>query len=459
MKSKILTKTIKPFIHFFIILFCFWFSYQLRIVFPNTPFINYEELVYFAVYSSVIWIIVWYILGIYNLTKIVFSYYSNFMKSFAIWFVLITFLAYFGNQFIFLYGISRVILLAAGFFVRLFISILDSLGWYFFEKIFKNPESILLISNIDINASEFTSDLLENLQTFGKYDIHTDMYSTMEYIYRIRDHNILMLIWDIPKDELQNLVDKVNIAGKTFIHIPEWLLLDDMIFTPQRFGPILGLVYKSSNIEDRARVVKRLIDIFWSVLMIILLSPIFIIVYILVILSDWFPAFYIQKRVGKNENEFDFIKFRTMKKQFCTGEKYGWENAETYEQELIDTYNIRPGSILPKIKNDPRITKLWRLLRKTSIDEIPSLFCVLAGKMSLVWPRPHLPKEVDKYNTRQKKLLSVKPGITWYAQIRWRDKIDFNNEANFDLYYIRNWSILFDMYIILATMKVVNKWN
>lgn len=381
------------------------------------------------------------------------------MKAFATRFVLITFLAFFGNEFIFDFGISRVIILSAGLLVRLFISIIDSLWAYIFRQIFKTPESILLISNVDINSSEYSSDLSENLQTFGNYEIHSDMYSTIEYIYRIKDHEIVILIWDIPKSDLQDLADKVNIAGKTFIHIPEGLLLDDMIFTPQKFGPILWLVYQSSNIEDRWRVVKRLIDIIWSGLGIIIFSPIMIIIYTLVVLSDWFPWFFIQKRVGKNEKEFTFIKFRTMKSEFCTGINYGWESAEEYEQLLIDAYNMRPWSILPKIKNDPRITRIWRFLRRTSLDELPSLFCVFWWKMSLVWPRPHLPKEVDKYNIWQKKLLSVKPGITWYAQIWWRDKIDFNSEANFDLYYIRNWSIIFDLYIILATLKVVNKGN
>ena len=461
MKSKIIAKAIKPFFHFFILLLSFWISYQLRLIFPNIPIppINYEELLYFAVYSSIVWVIIWYIYWLFSLTKISLWYYGRFIKTLATRFVIITFLAYFGNGYIFIYGISRFILISSGFVVWSLISMADWVWWYIYSQIFKNPETILLISNVDTNNTDFASNLPNNLQAFGNYEIHSDMYSTMDYIYHIKDHDVIMLVWDLPKDELQDLADKVNIAGKIFIHIPEWLLLDDMIFTPQRFWPILGLVYKSSNIEDRARVAKRLIDIIWSFLGIILFSPIMLVIYILVVLSDWFPAIYTQTRIGKNEKPFKFIKFRTMKKQFCTGDKYGGQKAEEYYQELIVSQNIRPWSILPKIGDDPRVTRIGKFLRKTSLDELPSLFCVLWGSMSLVGPRPHLPTEVDNYNTRQKKLLSVKPGITWYAQIWWRDKIDFNDEANFDLYYIRNWSIRFDMYIILATMKVVTKGN
>ena len=461
MKSKIITKAIKPFFHFFTLLLAFWVSYQLRLIFPNIPIppINYNELLYFAIYSGVLWVVIWYIFGLFSLTKITLWYYSRFMKALATRFVIITFLAYFGNWYIFIYGISRFIIISSGFVVWGLLSIVDSIWAYIYRQIFKAPETILLISNIDTNNADFASDLPNNLQAFGNYEIHSDMYSTMDYIYHIKDHDVVMLVWDLPKDELQDLADKVNIAGKIFIHIPEWLLLDDMIFTPQRFWPILGLVYKSSNIEDRARVAKRLIDIIWSFLGIILFSPIMLVIYILVVLSDWFPAIYTQTRIGKNEKPFKFIKFRTMKKQFCTGDKYGGQKAEEYYQELIVSQNIRPWSILPKIGDDPRVTRIGKFLRKTSLDELPSLFCVLWGSMSLVGPRPHLPTEVDNYNTRQKKLLSVKPGITWYAQIWWRDKIDFNDEANFDLYYIRNWSIRFDIYIILATMKVVTKGN
>jgi lipopolysaccharide/colanic/teichoic acid biosynthesis glycosyltransferase len=98
-----------------------------------------------------------------------------------------------------------------------------------------------------------------------------------------------------------------------------------------------------------------------------------------------------------------------------------------------------------------------RFLRKTSLDELPQLFCIFRWTMSLVWPRPHLPNEVKNYESRQKRLLSIKPGITWYAQVFGRDNLDFEEEAKLDLYYIQNWSLFLDAYIVLATFWVVFK--
>lgn len=110
--------------------------------------------------------------------------------------------------------------------------------------------------------------------------------------------------------------------------------------------------------------------------------------------------------------------------------------------------NVRRGE-LQKIKDDPRVTKLGKFLRKTSLDELPSLFSVLMGTMSLVGPRPHELFEVDRYKTRQKRLLSIKPGITGYAQLFGRDTLIFNDEAKLDLYYIQHRSLLLDIYVVI----------
>jgi lipopolysaccharide/colanic/teichoic acid biosynthesis glycosyltransferase len=118
--------------------------------------------------------------------------------------------------------------------------------------------------------------------------------------------------------------------------------------------------------------------------------------------------------------------------------------------------NERSGPLF-KIKNDPRVTKFWKFLRKSSIDELPQLFCVFIGTMSIIWPRPHLPQEVANYENWQKRLLSVKPWISWYAQIFGRDKLSFDEEAKLDLYYIQNRNLFLDLYVILATFKVVFK--
>jgi lipopolysaccharide/colanic/teichoic acid biosynthesis glycosyltransferase len=122
--------------------------------------------------------------------------------------------------------------------------------------------------------------------------------------------------------------------------------------------------------------------------------------------------------------------------------------------ELADK-NIRKGSPMVKIQNDPRVTRVGRFIRKWSIDELPQLWNVLKGDMSLVGPRPHLPEEVAKYEHHHKFVLALKPGITGLAQIAGRSDLDFEKEIQLDTYYIENWSLWLDIKIILKTFKVV----
>jgi len=138
-------------------------------------------------------------------------------------------------------------------------------------------------------------------------------------------------------------------------------------------------------------------------------------------------------------------------------DSYGGEKAQDIYKNLIKSESNVRQWVLPKIANDPRVTPIWKFLRKTSLDELPQLFCVFLGTMSLVGPRPHLPDEVKNYEHRQKRLFSIKPWITWYAQVFGRDHLDFEDEARLDLYYIQHRSLFLDMYILFATFGVVFK--
>ena len=129
-------------------------------------------------------------------------------------------------------------------------------------------------------------------------------------------------------------------------------------------------------------------------------------------------------------------------------------DAERLKKNLLDK-NERKDWPLFKMENDPRITKLWAFLRKYDIDELPQLWNVLIWNMSLIWPRPHLPEEVALYKDYQKRVLTLKPWITWMAQTHWRHKNSFDDEVKLDIFYIENWSILLDMKILFKTLKVV----
>lgn len=191
------------------------------------------------------------------------------------------------------------------------------------------------------------------------------------------------------------------------------------------------------------RVAKRTIDILGSAVGLILLAPAFLALAVAVRLTSKGSAFFVQKRCGLNGRVFNFYKFRTMV-----------ADAEKRKAEL-QHLNEMNGPVF-KIAKDPRITRVGGVLRKLSLDELPQLWNVLKGDMSLVGPRPPLPDEVERYNTHQAQRLSVIPGITGLWQVNGRNEIsDFDTWLELDLQYARTWSLWLDIRILFKTVLVV----
>ena len=190
-------------------------------------------------------------------------------------------------------------------------------------------------------------------------------------------------------------------------------------------------------------ITKRLIDIVGSLCGIILLSPLFLIVAILIKLED--PkgkVFFAQERNGKYPKTFKMYKFRSMV-----------HNAEELLKDLMDR-NEQTGPVF-KINDDPRITKVGKFIRKTSIDELPQLFNVLKGDMSLVGPRPPIPHEVEQYNSYQMQRLAVKPGLTCIWQVSGRNNIGFDEWVEMDIEYIKTRNLWLDIKLIFKTVGVL----
>jgi exopolysaccharide biosynthesis polyprenyl glycosylphosphotransferase len=202
---------------------------------------------------------------------------------------------------------------------------------------------------------------------------------------------------------------------------------------------IIEIERKESAMYNMA---KRALDIIASALGLIILSPILLVVAILIRLESKGPAIFSQKRIGLNKKEFKMYKFRSMV-----------QNAEELKEKLAKE-NEMSGPMF-KMKNDPRVTKVGRFIRKTSIDELPQLINVLKGEMSLVGPRPSLPKEVSKFEPWMLRRLSVKPGLTCYWQVSGRNNIDFENWMKLDLQYVNDRSFWLDLKLILKTATVL----
>ena len=189
-------------------------------------------------------------------------------------------------------------------------------------------------------------------------------------------------------------------------------------------------------------VVKRLIDIAGSLILIAFLSPVMIAAALAVSLTSRGPVFFRQERIGRRGESFEMLKFRSMSL-----------DAEERLAE-VHTLNEQTGPIF-KAQHDPRITRVGKFLRRMSIDELPQLFHVLSGGMSLVGPRPALPAEVEHYTPYTRQRLLAKPGLTCIWQVSGRSTVDFQTWVEMDLDYIERWSLSFDVRLLAATIPAV----
>ncbi|SDS28163.1 Sugar transferase involved in LPS biosynthesis (colanic, teichoic acid) [Paenibacillaceae bacterium GAS479] len=206
--------------------------------------------------------------------------------------------------------------------------------------------------------------------------------------------------------------------------------------------------YSTYAVEGRKSIrgylmMKRAMDIAGAIIGLIMLSPLFLLLAILIKAEDRRgPVFFSQVRVGKGEKTFRMYKFRSMV-----------SNAEELLPQLL-TQNEIEGAMF-KMKEDPRITRIGRFIRRTSIDELPQLWNVVKGEMSLVGPRPPLPREVEEYTAYDKQRLRVTPGCTGLWQVSGRNGLSFKNMVELDLRYIHQRSIRFDLGILFRTVKVL----
>ena len=231
------------------------------------------------------------------------------------------------------------------------------------------------------------------------------------------------------------------------IHV-NWIPLDSgnlgywLIPSPQEGIPFL--TFEKSEISLPWRIVKRSFDLLFSLTVMVLLSPVFLLIAIAVLISSGWPVFYSQKRIGLNGRPFKFYKFRSMVKGA--------------DKMLSDVENIHAKDhVIFKNRQDPRVTPVGRILRKYSLDELPQFLNVLNNSMSVVGPRPALPHEVNVYNSIYERRLIAKPGITGPWQISGRSDLDLRTSVALDLNYLINWSFTRDLWIIVSTVGAIFK--
>ena len=192
--------------------------------------------------------------------------------------------------------------------------------------------------------------------------------------------------------------------------------------------------------------VKRMFDIVFALFMLTIFSPLYLILMILVALNSQGPIFYVQQRVGKNHRPFYCIKFRTMIDDADRALESLMQDSAQMRQEFQESF---------KLKQDPRITKIGKFLRLTSLDEFPQFWNVLKGEMSVVGPRPLVPEEIPRYGRKINTVLKIKPGITGLWQVSGRNDIPYPKRIKIDVYYATSHNWLLDLWIVYKTIGVI----
>ena len=363
-----------------------------------------------------------------------------------------------------LYEISRLFLIEFALIGFLFLLIVRIMEYKIF-KIYRargyNYKNIVLIA--DDKSIPFIESLLSTKE-WG-YRIMA-IFTGSNHIKEKYEKAIILL----PEEYIGVLNDlmEVDIIDEVY-YIKDKIIpseVRDIVRSCEELGVIFSLKYKNGNdkltnaiktvianekfltfinvpYNTFALAIKKIMDIFISLFMIILLSPVLLVISLLIILTSPGPVIFKQTRVGLRGRLFGLYKFRTMV-----------VNAETLIKDL-EAENEMDGPVF-KIKEDPRVTKIGKVLRKTGLDELPQLFNILKGEMSLIGPRPPLQSETQKYKRWQLRRLSVKPGLSCFWQIKPdRNTIKFEKWMELDLAYIDNWSLRLDFLILLKTIKTI----
>lgn len=268
--------------------------------------------------------------------------------------------------------------------------------------------------------------------------VQRDVLERLEKEYGL--DGVIRCTSDLSVEENRVLLDFCEDHKLDFLYIPDLYeaRISNVVMRTLGGYPLVEL--RRTPLEGWGRIWKRVLDIAGAVIGLVLLSPFFLVTALAIMADSSGPVFFRQTRVGRNKKAFEITKFRTMVK-----------NAEQLKPQLLPQ-NERSGPLF-KMRNDPRITRIGRVLRVARIDEFPQLFNVLRGDMSLVGPRPHLPEEIERYSRHHRKLFTIKPGMTGLAQVSGSSSLPFEKEATLDIHYIESWSPKLDLLILVRTVR------
>jgi exopolysaccharide biosynthesis polyprenyl glycosylphosphotransferase len=424
---------------------------------PAVEIIPFKEYLGLLILVVFVWMAVFALAGLYNPRPR--KFFDEFIKIFfacSAGAILVVAAIFFRREFF----ASRFIILAAYtlsiLFAAVFRFVINRMRRFLYKKgygvknvlIIGEGRLVSIIENEFDNNPHFGYRIKEILPQFNEIRVN-------ELINKTELDEIILIGQKFSSEDLKYIIEY---ALRTHLGIKYASdILGGQLFRihPLTLAGIPFVEVKTTPLDGWGKIYKRIFDAVASFILIIIFSPVFIITTMAVFFSSRGPIIYKNERVGEKGKLFNTFKFRTMRTEFCIGS--GFPNSQTaldFEKRLIEERNVKSGPVY-KIADDPRVTKVGKWLRRYSLDELPQFFNVLLGNMSLVGPRPHQPREVGQYGSNERKILTIRPGITGLAQISGRSDLSFDEEAKLDIYYIENWSPALDLYVLSKTPGVV----
>jgi len=403
------------------------------------------------------WIVIFAFAGLYNINssrKLVKEIYRVILAC-STGFMLIVIMIFISRE---LFD-SRFIILAGLIMAIIYISFARSIIRFIQRLLFKTGigmRQVVLVGNsktTDRLIQEFSASSLSGYNVAKRLrNFDLEIAQELGEFIKIKEvDEIIQSDPNLSKAEVLRLFDFADEHHITFKYAADLLGAKVLKTEVHEIAGVPIVEVKKTPLDGWGRIAKRIFDIIISSLIIFIFSPILAITALLIKIDSKGPVMFSQKddntklyRVGQGGKLFQYFKFRSM-----------MPKTDSLRYTNLADKNTRADGPMVKIKGDPRVTRFGKLIRRWSIDELPELFLVFLGRMSLVGPRPHLPEEVAKYEHHHKKVLTLKPGMTGMAQISGRSDLTFEEEVKLDTYYIENWSLLLDLAILLRTPLAV----
>lgn len=465
-RSEITFAILQVILDFFALLLAAWLAYSIRFSGffiawrPAVSIISWHKYFYLSFSFSFIWLIIFALAGLYPIgkPKKFLSEFGRLISAASVGFVLVTVVMFLArdvisSRFVVLAAWALAITLVAA--ARLFIRLIRKLVFIFGI----GTHRIALISDeITKNLiSPFLSSRASGYKLVNFYALFDELAA--QEIAELQKEDKIDEVFLIKPQALQDELVRAKEFSHTH-HLAFSYAADPFLISHRNleFSTLAGIPIvelKRSRLDGWGRVFKRVADTMAAIILLILLSPVLVILSLLVKITSSGPVIFRNERIGEDGKVFDALKFRTMRKEYSIGKQFANQaEAARFEEKLIREHGIKQGPIY-KIANDPRLTPLGRFMRRLSLDELPQLWNVVRGEMSLVGPRPHQAREVEHYALSARKVLNIRPGLTGLAQISGRSDLSHDEEVRLDTYYIENWSPWLDLYILLKTPFVV----